>query len=40
MLYEDIYPPIEGIKDANVIPLRELSDDEIEHWSKVFTGIF
>lgn len=40
VLYEGIYPPIEGIQEANVIPLRELSDDEIQHWSEVFQTIF
>lgn len=40
VLYEGIYPPIEDIQEANVIPLRELSDDEIQHWSEVFQTIF
>ena len=40
VLYEGIYPPIEGIKKADVIPLRELSDDEIQRWSEVFKTIF
>ena len=40
VLYEGIYPPIEDIREANVIPLRELSDDEIQHWSEVFQTIF
>lgn len=40
VLYQDIFPPIEGIREANVIPLRELSDEEIQHWSEVFKSIF
>ncbi len=40
VLYEDVYPPIPGIKEADVIPLRELSDDEIQHWAEVFKNIF
>lgn len=40
VLYEGIYPPIEGITEANVIPLRELSDEEIQHWSEIFKTIF
>ncbi|NLJ87032.1 MAG: extracellular solute-binding protein, partial [Firmicutes bacterium] len=40
VLYEGIYPPIEDIQEANVLPLRELSDDEIQHWSEVFQTIF
>lgn len=40
VLYKDVYPPIEDIREANVIPLRELSDDEIQRWSEVFKTIF
>ena len=40
VLYKDVYPPIKDIRKANVIPLRELSDDEIQHWSEVFRTIF
>ncbi len=40
VLYEGIYPPIEGMEEAKVTPLRDLTDEEIEHWSRVFTGIF
>ncbi|NLA57719.1 MAG: extracellular solute-binding protein [Firmicutes bacterium] len=40
VLYEGVYPPIEDIETAEVIPLRELSDEEIQYWSEVFQGIF
>jgi iron(III) transport system substrate-binding protein len=40
VLYEDVYPPIPDIKEANVIPLRELSDAEIQKWAEVFKTIF
>ncbi len=40
VLYEDVYPPIPDIKKANVIPLRELSDTEIQKWAEVFKNIF
>ncbi|NLA06379.1 MAG: extracellular solute-binding protein, partial [Firmicutes bacterium] len=40
VLYEGVYPPIANIKEANVIPLRELSDEEIQRWSEVFKTIF
>ena len=40
VLHEGIFPPIEGIENANVIPLRELSDEEIQKWSDVFATIF
>lgn len=40
VLYEGVFPPIEGITEAEVIPLRELSDEEIQYWSEVFSTIF
>ncbi|NLJ79847.1 MAG: extracellular solute-binding protein [Firmicutes bacterium] len=40
VLYEDVYPPVPDIMEAEVIPLRELSDEEIQHWSEVFKEIF
>jgi iron(III) transport system substrate-binding protein len=40
VLYEGVFPPIDGIADAEVIPLRELSDEEIQKWSEVFQTIF
>jgi iron(III) transport system substrate-binding protein len=35
-----VFPPIEGITEAEVIPLRELSDEEIQYWSEIFSTIF
>lgn len=40
VLYPGVYPPIPGIEKAKVIPIRELSDDEIKHWGGVFKKIF
>lgn len=40
VLYSGVYPPIPGIDKAKVIPIRELSDDEIKHWGGVFKKIF
>jgi iron(III) transport system substrate-binding protein len=40
VLYEGVYPPIKDIEKANVIPIRELSDEEIQKWSEVFKTIF
>ncbi len=40
VLYAGVYPPIDGIGDAEIIPLRELSDEEIQRWSEVFQTIF
>lgn len=40
VLYDGVFPPIDGIGDAEVIPLRELSDEEIQKWSEVFQTIF
>jgi iron(III) transport system substrate-binding protein len=35
-----VYPPIEGMDKAKVIPIRELSDDEIKKWGAEFKTIF
>jgi len=35
-----VYPPIEGMDKAKVIPIRELSDDEIKKWGAEFQKIF
>lgn len=35
-----VFPPIDGIDKAKVIPIRELSDDEIKHWGAEFKKIF
>ncbi len=40
VLAPGIYPPIAGIDKANVIPIRELSDDEIKKWGNEFKKIF
>lgn len=40
VLAPGVYPPIDGIKDAKVIAIRELSDDEIEKWGAEFKKIF
>ena len=40
VLAPGIYPPIPGIDKAKVIPIRELSDDEIKKWGAEFKKIF
>lgn len=40
VLYSGIYPPIPGIDKAQVLPIRELSDDEIRKWAGEFKKIF
>ena len=40
VLAPGVYPPIDGIKDAKVIAIRELSDDEIQMWGAEFKKIF
>lgn len=40
VLYPGVYPPIEDMETATVLPVRILSDEEIEHWGEVFRGIF
>jgi len=40
VLYSGVYPPISGIDKANVLPIRELSDDEIRKWAAEFKKIF
>ncbi|MFH2118974.1 MAG: ABC transporter substrate-binding protein, partial [Pseudomonadota bacterium] len=40
VLAPGVYPPIAGIDKANVIPIRELSDDEIKKWGSEFKKIF
>lgn len=40
VLAPGIYPPIAGLDKAKVIPIRELSDDEIKKWSAEFKKIF
>ncbi len=40
VLYPGVYPPIEGIKDATVLPVRTLSEEELEYWAEKFREIF
>lgn len=40
VLTPGVYPPIEGISDVKVVPIRELSDPEIRHWGGEFQKIF
>lgn len=40
VLYAGVYPPIPGIEEAQVRPVRDLSDEEIAYWSEFFAKIF
>ena len=40
VLTPGIYPPIEGMDKAQVLPIRELSDEEIKQWGETFKKIF
>jgi iron(III) transport system substrate-binding protein len=40
VLAPGVYPPIAGIDTAKVIPIRELSDEEIKKWGAEFKKIF
>jgi iron(III) transport system substrate-binding protein len=40
VLAPGVYPPIEGISKAKVVPIRELSDEEIASWGDKFKKIF
>jgi iron(III) transport system substrate-binding protein len=40
VLAAGIFPPIDGIDKAKVIPIKELSDDEIAKWGEEFKKIF
>ncbi len=40
VLTPGVYPPIEGIDKVKVLPIRELSDEEIRHWGNEFQKIF
>ncbi len=40
VLTPGVYPPIAGIDKVKVLPIRELSDDEIKHWGDEFQKIF
>lgn len=40
VLAPGVYPPIDGIRTVKVLPIRELSDNEIREWGKKFQEIF
>lgn len=40
VLAPGVYPPIGGIEDATVLPLRTMSDEEIAEWGEEFAAIF
>ena len=40
VLAPGVFPPIEGIDKAKVIPIRELSDEETQKWGNEFKVIF
>jgi iron(III) transport system substrate-binding protein len=40
VLHPGVFPPIDGIDKAKVLPIRELSDDEIRKWGAEFKRIF
>ncbi len=40
VLYEGIYPPIDGIEGAEIQPLRTLAAWEIDYWAAEFEAIF
>lgn len=40
VLAPGVFPPIAGMNEATVLPIRELSDEEIAQWGETFKGIF
>ncbi len=40
VLAPGVFPPIDGISSARVLPIRELSDEEIRKWGDEFKKIF
>lgn len=40
VLAPGVFPPIDGMNKAKVIPIRELSDEEIQKWGEEFKKIF
>jgi iron(III) transport system substrate-binding protein len=40
VLAPGVFPPINGIDQARVLPIRDLSDDEIRKWGGEFKKIF
>jgi iron(III) transport system substrate-binding protein len=40
VLTPGVFPPIAGIDKVKVLPIRQLSDEEIRHWGDEFQKIF
>lgn len=40
VLHPGVYPPIDGMDKAKVLPIRVLSDDDIRYWGGEFKKIF
>jgi iron(III) transport system substrate-binding protein len=40
VLAPGVFPPIEDMDKAEVIAIRELSDEEIQRWGEEFAEIF
>jgi iron(III) transport system substrate-binding protein len=40
VLAPGVFPPIDGMDSAQVMAIRELSDEEIEKWGAEFRTIF
>jgi iron(III) transport system substrate-binding protein len=40
VLAPGVYPPIEGISKAKIVPIRSMTDDEIKSWGEKFKAIF
>ena len=40
VLAPGVFPPIDGMDNAKVIPIRTLSDEEISPWGAKFKKIF
>ncbi len=40
VLAPGVYPPIDGMDEATVLPLRTMTDEEIEYWADQFARIF
>jgi iron(III) transport system substrate-binding protein len=39
VLYPGVFPPVDGMDKAKVLPIRELTDDEIRRWAAEFKKI-
>lgn len=40
VLHEGVYPPIDGIDQAQVLPLRDMTDEELEYWAQELSRYF